>query len=72
MMSYFTTYEKYLKYLIDDTVNILSDESWYVGKIKDGLANGQGTETSANGTKYVGEWNNDLKNGNGIYIYAGK
>jgi hypothetical protein len=70
MMSYFTTYEKYLKYSIDDTVNILSDESGYVGELKDGLANGHGTKIYADGSKYVGGYKDGVRNGLGTSIDA--
>ena len=38
----------------------------YVGEIKNGLPNGQGTYTSSNGEKYKGEWK-DEKPWNGTY-----
>ena len=41
----------------------------YVGEFKDGKRNGQGTSTSTNGFKYVGEW----KDGgwwDGTYIHS--
>ena len=41
----------------------------FVGKRVDGKKKGEGTLTLANGDKYVGEWDNDLKNGHGIFTY---
>jgi hypothetical protein len=45
------------------------DYSKYEGEIKNGLPNGQGTETLTNGDKYDGEWKNGKKNGQGITTY---
>ena len=42
----------------------------YVGQMKDGKRNGQGTMTYANGDKYVGQWNDDQRNGQGTMTYA--
>ena len=33
----------------------------YTGELKDGKANGQGTYTSADGTKRTGEWKNGTR-----------
>ena len=45
------------------------DYSKYEGEIKNGLPNGQGTDTLTNGDKYDGEWKNGKKNGQGITTY---
>ena len=42
----------------------------YVGELKNGAFNGQGTYTFANGLKYVGEWKDSKKDGQGTYTYA--
>ena len=38
--------------------------------IEGNCQNGQGTITTPDGDKYVGEWKNGLKHGQGTYIYA--
>jgi len=43
----------------------------YVGEIRDGQLNGQGTWTSASGDVYVGEYRDDQANGQGTYTFAG-
>ena len=40
----------------------------YVGDVKNGKPNGQGTETSPEGGKYEGEWKNGKKEGQGKLI----
>jgi len=42
----------------------------YVGEVKDGKYNGQGTYTYANGNKYVGEWKDGKFNGQGASYHA--
>ncbi|MBR3471676.1 MAG: hypothetical protein IKH22_03685 [Prevotella sp.] len=42
----------------------------YVGQWKDGLFNGQGTYTWADGSKYVGQYKDDKRNGQGTYTWA--
>ena len=42
----------------------------YVGEMKNGLRNGQGTMTYGNDDVYEGEWINDKKNGRGTMTYA--
>ena len=42
----------------------------YVGDIKDGKPNGQGTYTLSNGENYVGECKNGYKNGYGTFSYS--
>ena len=42
----------------------------YVGEWRDGLPNGQGTITFANGNKFVGEWRDDKMHGQGTFITA--
>ena len=46
-----------------------SDFSKYVGEIKNGLPDGQGTFTYPNGSKYVGEYKDGVKHGQGSYYY---
>ena len=41
----------------------------YVGEVKDGQPNGQGTYTWANGAKYVGQWADGQRNGRGMYTW---
>ena len=43
---------------------------YYVGEFKDGMENGQGTFTWANGDKYVGEFKYALRHGQGTYTSA--
>jgi len=43
-------------------------ESKYVGDIKNGKPNGQGTETSPEGETYEGEWKDGKKEGKGNFI----
>ncbi len=33
------------------------------------IRHGQGTYYKNNGDKYIGEWENDLRNGHGIYVW---
>ena len=42
----------------------------YVGEFKNGMPNGQGTETLANGNKYVGEYKDGKKHGQGTLTKA--
>ena len=46
------------------------DGGVYVGELKDGKRNGQGTYTFADGAIYVGEWKDDYQHGHGTYNYA--
>jgi len=46
------------------------NEGKYVGEIKNGRPNGQGTFTFLNGTKYVGEYKDGLENGQGTYTHT--
>ena len=46
------------------------NEGKYVGEIKNGRPNGQGTFTFLNGTKYVGEFKDGLENGQGTYTWT--
>lgn len=41
----------------------------YVGEVREGQPNGQGTYTWANGAKYVGQWTNGQRNGRGLYLW---
>ena len=42
----------------------------YVGTLKDGKREGQGTYTYASGNKYVGMWKDDKMEGQGTYTRA--
>ena len=42
----------------------------YVGEIKNGKFNGQGTRTLTDGRKYVGEYKNDKRHGQGTYYQS--
>ena len=46
------------------------DEGIYTGELKDGLPNGQGTYTSANGYKYVGEYKDGSCHGQGTVTHT--
>ena len=41
----------------------------YIGEIKNGKPNGQGTYTFPGGKEYEGEWKDDMKNGQGTYTF---
>ena len=43
-------------------------DSKYVGEIRNGIPNGQGTHTTPKGNKYEGEWKDGKKDGKGIWI----
>ena len=43
----------------------------YEGQITFGNLNGQGTETFPTGSKYVGEWKDGVRNGQGTYTQYG-
>ena len=45
-----------------------NDLGKYVGEIRNGFPNGQGTETFSNGDKYVGEWKEGSRDGEGTFI----
>ena len=47
-----------------------SNGNKYVGEVKDGKQNGQGTYTWANGDRHVGEWKDDKRNVQGTSTYA--
>jgi hypothetical protein len=49
-------------------VDFLNGEK-YVGEVREGQPNGQGTYTWANGAKYVGQWTNGQRNGRGMYLW---
>ena len=49
-------------------INLKNGEK-YVGEFKDGLQNGQGTETWSDGSKYVGEWKDGKYHGQGTYTF---
>ena len=49
--------------------NNINADAKYVGEIKNGLPNGQGTQTWNNGAKYVGEWKNGLRHGKGSFTF---
>ena len=53
-----------------ETINY-SDGGIYVGEVRNGEPNGQGTYTSANGDVYVGEYRDSQRNGQGTYTFAG-
>lgn len=46
-----------------------SNQDKYVGDIKSGKKEGQGTYTQANGDRYEGEWKNNKRNGFGKMYY---
>lgn len=43
------------------------DQSRYEGEFRNGKAHGNGVEYLANGDKYTGQFEKDLKHGAGIY-----
>ena len=47
-----------------------ADRTKYVGQLKDGKFDGQGTYAYSDGTKYVGQFRNGLPNGQGTYTYS--
>jgi hypothetical protein len=49
-------------------VNFPSGEK-YVGEVRDGQPNGQGTLTWPNGEKYIGEWRDGQRNGQGTFTW---
>ena len=52
-----------------ETINYASGDI-YVGELRNGELNGQGTYTNANGDVYVGEFRDDQRNGQGAYTFA--
>ena len=42
----------------------------YIGQLKDGKYNGEGTYYFANGDRYEGQWKDDKRNGQGTHYYA--
>ena len=53
-----------------EIVEQLKKEFEYEGEYKDGLRDGQGTLTYADGRMYVGEFKDGLKHGQGTYTWA--
>ena len=47
-----------------------TDRSKYTGAMENGLFNGQGTYSWADGDKYTGQWEDDLFKGQGTYYWA--
>jgi hypothetical protein len=45
------------------------EDTKFVGEIKSGKQNGEGTQTYPDGRKYVGEWKNGVPNGQGTITY---
>lgn len=45
-------------------------EAQYVGTFKEGYKNGHGVKTWANGDRYEGQFVNDLKEGQGLYVWG--
>ena len=60
--------EKKVEYSKFKTVNF--DSGKYIGQLKDGKLNGQGTFTWSDGDKYVGSWINGKKHGQGTYTWS--
>jgi len=54
----------------EGTVTFDDGISRYIGEYKDGLPDGKGTVTFANGEKYVGEFKMGLPNGKGAYTFT--
>ena len=57
-----------------DAINLKNQELiWidgkYIGQVIDGKANGKGIWYGNSGSKYEGDWRNDLKDGKGTYYY---
>jgi len=52
-----------------DPTTAEKDTLGYVGELRDGKRNGQGTFTYASGSKYTGEWRDDKKHGQGTFFY---
>ena len=49
---------------------LFTDGSVYVGELKGGERNGQGTYTWTNGDKYVGEYKDGKKHGQGKFTFT--
>jgi hypothetical protein len=49
---------------------LFSDTHYYIGGWKNGFRNGDGEEILYNGDKYIGEWEYDLKSGQGTMTYS--
>ncbi len=50
---------------------VYKDQDSYKGTLKDNLKSGQGTyQWTKEGNSYVGQWNQDKMNGEGIYYYS--
>ena len=45
-------------------------DSKYVGEIRNGIPNGQGTHTTPKGNKYEGEWKDGFFNGQGTFTWS--
>ncbi|MCL1911734.1 MAG: hypothetical protein FWG13_05975 [Leptospirales bacterium] len=52
----------------DETLTY-TDGTVYVGQVKNGVPNGQGTYTWPDGKKYVGQWKDDKYHGQGTYTW---
>ena len=52
------------------TSPIYVDGGQYIGELKDGKPNGQGTVTLNDVEQYVGEWKDGKRNGQGTYNFA--
>ena len=46
------------------------EEGTYTGEVSNNVPNGQGTYTSPDGMKYVGEWKDGKYHGQGTYIFG--
>ena len=61
-----------------DEVTISWEDGTYTGEVSNGVPDGQGTLTFADGRKYVGEWNDGRHHGQGAltspdgYKYVGQ
>lgn len=53
-------------------IALYPDESVYIGEFHNGKKDGWGTLYSKDGGWYTGEWENDVKNGVGYYIFQEK
>ena len=48
----------------------LANQGTYVGDVKDGKPNGQGTLTYLDGEKYIGQWKDCYRDGKGKLTYV--
>jgi len=60
--------EEVVKKEVNNLVKLVFSNGKYVGEVKDDKANGHGTRRWANGSKYEGEWKDNLFHGQGIHI----